>query len=194
LGNNNPDGLMVYYTYSGIATGNVIIIPQNIGFTLTKTVDNVKSWVEDIRITGNTGLLGVYHRYSDMPGRETDYSGYTGLVLNTKELDLFLDFSQIITSASCVTTAGQTVVPSTPSGYIEGPTYSHLINYVDKLDKFWLDIIKQMVPATTIFRCGVIYSNCQTGNDEYYLYNYPSTHDSLHFVNPYYALSPVPFV
>jgi hypothetical protein len=149
LGNNNPDGLMVYYTYSGIATGNVIIIPQNIGFTLTKTVDNVKSWVEDIRITGNTGLLGVYHRYSDMPGRETDYSGYTGLVLNTKELDLFLDFSQIITSASCVTTAGQTVVPSTPSGYIEGPTYSHLINYVDKLDKFWLDIIKQMVPATT---------------------------------------------
>lgn len=189
LGNTYSDGLMVYYTYSGTPTGYVESIPKNIGFTLNKTVDNIKSWPEDIQITGNTGILGVYHRYSDIPGRETDYSGYTNLVLNTKEVDMFLDFSKIVTSASCVTTAGQTVVPTTPSGYIEGPTYSHLINYVDKLDKFWIDILKQMVPATTIFRIGVVYSNCQTGADEYYLYNYPSTQDSLHFITPYFALS-----
>ena len=189
LGNVNDDGLVVNYTYSGVPTGNIEIIPKNIGFTITKTVDNIKSWVEDIRITGNTGSLGVYHRYSDMPGRETDYIGKVGLVLNTKEVDMFLDFSKIISSGSCVTTSGQTVITPTASGYIAGPTYSHLISYVDKLDKFWIDIMKQMVPATTIFRVGVVYSNCQTGGDDYYLYNFPSTQDSLHFLTPYFALS-----
>ena len=189
LGNTQPDGLIVNYMYSGSPTGYIETIPQNIGFKLNKTVDNIKSWVEDIKITGNTGYLGVYHRYSNIPGRETDYSGSTGLVINTKEVDMFLDFSKIITSGSCVTTAGQTVVPPTPSGYIEGPTYSHLISYVDNLDKFWIDIVKQMIPATCIFRIGVVYSNCKTGNDEYYLYNYPSTQDSLHFITPYFALS-----
>ena len=193
LGNSYPDGLVVQYTYSGVPTGYSEIIPKNLGFTLTKTVDNVKCWVEDIRITGNTGLLGAYHRYYDMPGRETDYSGWTGLIINTKEVDMFLDFSKIHTTGSCVTTIGPSgqisFLPITPTNFIEAPTYSHLISYIDHLDKFWIDIVKQVIPATTIFRVGVIYSNCQTGNDEYYLYNYPSTQDSLHFFNPYYALS-----
>jgi len=193
LGNSYNDNLMVYYTYSGVATGNVEIIPKNIGFTLNKTVDNIKSWVEDTRVTGNTGLMGVFYRYSNMPGRETDYSGYTGLVLNTKEVDMFLDFSKIVTTGSCVTTEGPSghisFLPNTPTTYIEGPTYSHLISYVDHLDKFWIDIVKQMIPSTTIFRVGVVYSNCQTGNDDYYLYNFPSTQDTLHYINPYFALS-----
>ncbi len=194
LGNTQQDNFMIYYTYSGVTTGAVDIIPQNIGFTLRKTVDNIKSWVEDITVTGNTGLLGVYYRYSDMPGRETDYTGTTGLVINTKEVDMFLDFSKVITSGNCVTTldsGGSQIswLPTTPSGYIEGPTYSHLIQYVDKLDKFWIDVVKQVIPATTIFRVGVVYSNCQTGLDEYYLYNLPSTSDNLHFLNPYFSLS-----
>jgi hypothetical protein len=194
LGNTQPDNFMIYYTYSGAPTGGVEIIPQNIGFTLHKTVDNVKSWVEDIKVTGNTGLLGVYYRYCDIPGRETDYTGTTGLVINTKEVDMFLDFSKVITSGNCVTTldAGGSQIgwlPITPTNYIEGPTYSNLIEYVENLDKFWIDIVKQVIPSTTIFRVGVVYSNCKTGQDEYYLYNFPSTSDNLHFLNPYTALS-----
>ena len=189
LGNTYSDNL----PFSGNPTGVVYHIPKNIGFTLNKTVDNIKSWVEDINITGNTGMLGIYHRYSNMPGRETDYSGYTGLVLNTKEVDMFLDFSKIVTSGNCVTTEGPSghisFLPYTTTNHIEGPTYSHLISYIDKLDKFWIDIVKQVIPSTTIFRVGVVYSNCQTGNEDYYLYNFPSTYDSLHFLNPYFALS-----
>ena len=193
LGNTQTGNTLVNIMYSGVTVGTVNI-PKNLGFTLTKTVDNIKSWVEDINVSGNTGLLGVYHRYSNYPGRETDYSGTTGLVINTKEVDMFLDFSKIITSGNCATTLNSTSsqipwLPVTATNYIEGPNYSHLIEYVDKLDKFWLDIVKQMIPATTIFRVGVVYSNCKTGNDEYYLYNFSGSSDNLYFISPYISLS-----
>lgn len=193
LGTTITATTLVNLTYSGSVIGVETITP-NIGFTLTKAVDNIKSWVEDIDVTGNTGYLGIYHRYSDFPGRETDYSGATGLVINTKEIDMFLDFSKLTTTGTCVTTLDASSIqipwlPVTPTNFIEGPTYSHLIQYIDNLDKFWIDIVKQMMPATSIFRVGVIYSNCRTGLDEYYFYNLPSSVDNLHFIDPYTSLS-----
>jgi hypothetical protein len=193
LGNTQSGNTQVWLTYSGVTVG-AVNIPKNIGFSLTKTVDNIKSWVEDVNISGNTGLFGVYYRYSDFPGRETDYTGTTGLVINTKEVDMFLDFSKIVTSGNCVTTLDSNSVqipwlPVTATNYIEGPTYTHLIEYIDKLDKFWLDIVKQMIPATSIFRVGIVYSNCKTGNEEYYLYNFSGSSDNLYFLSPYFSLS-----
>ena len=187
LGNTHEDNFLLNIVYSGTQIGTVQI-PKNIGFTLKKEVDNVKCWIEDINVSGWTNQYGVFPRKCDyIPGRETDYIGKTGLVINTKEVDMFLDFSKLqFVSGACVNMTGSTTMPT---GYAAGPTYSHLIQYVDKLDKFWIDIVKQMVPATTIFRIGVVYANCETGTDQYYFYNLPSTSDNLHYLNPYFALS-----
>jgi len=192
--NTATGNTVVYLQYSGVTVGTEIV-PKDLGFKLTKQVDNKKSWIEDIKITGETGYLGVFKRDYDVGIRQTAYTAETGLVINSKEVDMFLDFSSIVTTGSCVTTLDQydlqiPWLPITPTNLISSPTYSNLISYIEKLDNFWLDITKQLIPATAIFRAGVIYSNCESLTPtEYYFYNFSSSTYNLHFLTPDIAIS-----
>ena len=192
---------------------------MNLGFNLKYTTDNKKSWVdEDYRVARDAGYEAFY------------YTGNENLVLNAKNIDLFLNPSQGILYDVWnmsknfnypIPNSGMT--PSYPSlgsydwsfinpqankktffefaqtylnqtinvrdrwystdgktsGYPnllnifynyllsnqnvgipnDNFTYKKLIEYVEGLGPYWIRLVQQMIPASTIWNTGVKYEN-----------------------------------
>jgi hypothetical protein len=194
---------------------------MNEGFKLSQTVDNNKSWLqEDNRI--RVSVEGDYNAYY--------YVDNENLVINSKEVDIFLNPSQGLlydvwdesrTYDYPIPESGLTVGYPVPGGvdwtfikpnpkkktffefsqtfwqnminvrnrqyitdgktggyptlqsifwkYIESEqtvgipnnkyTYQKLIDYVDGIGPYWMKLVEQMVPATTIWNTGVRLEN-----------------------------------
>ena len=194
---------------------------MNEGFKLSQTVDNNKSWLqEDNRI--RVSVEGDYNAYY--------YVDNENLVINSKEVDIFLNPSQGLlydvwdesrTYDYPIPESGLTVGYPVPGGvdwtfikpnpkkktffefsqtfwqnminvrnrqyitdgktggyptlqsifwkYIESEqtvgipnnkyTYQKLIDYVDGIGPYWMKLVEQMVPATTIWNTGVRMEN-----------------------------------
>jgi len=141
------------------------------GFDLTRVIDNKKSWVynpgiEDVGIgpldaavrdRGDIGLIQGYGTINrtfapsadaDIPWRYTDYyvqsnilEKHSNLVLNSKEMELTFNMC-----SDCSTT-GNTI------------TLLELEKYKKVFQSFWVTMIEQFVPATTIFVSGERWCN-----------------------------------
>jgi hypothetical protein len=226
--NPNIQTVLENFTYGQKYLNRYVDFPYtNLGFSLNKTIDNKKSWVDN-----QTGL----RRNSD--GNNSFYFvDDERLILNVKNIDLFLNPAQGITydvwflsnnynypipstgytiSGNCYcptylnpTILDKTLIDPNPSdktffefaqtfwqnminvrdrqfitngktgGYPtlesvywkylksinleEIPdslfTYQKMINYVQGLGDYWIRLVEQMVPATTIWNTGVRFEN-----------------------------------